>query len=246
MGIDRVMPKGKWKFDEEVASVFENMLERSIPQYDIMRDIVLQIGSKQLLSNGFVSKHFPKKILDLGCSNGITLEHFIKKFDDNLTYTGIDNSTPMCEQAIARVNKYNAGVSVDIYNGDICKYMNSGLKPFDLILSILTIQFISIEHRQLLIQNIYDKLVDNGCFIFVEKVLGNNSCLNSLFVDVYTDMKRDSGYTDEQIERKKLSLEGVLVPMTSNWNKDMLKQAGFKKIDTFWRCVNFEGIICVK
>ena len=80
----------------------------------------------------------------------------------------------------------------------------------------------------------------------VEKVLGNTSELNSLFVKNYYDMKLQNGYSQEQIDRKRLSLEGVLVPVTNDWNIDLLKQAGFRQVDVFWRWMNFVGYIAIK
>ncbi|MGH3921557.1 MAG: hypothetical protein ACRDS1_01640 [Pseudonocardiaceae bacterium] len=42
-------------------------------------------------------------------------------------------------------------------------------------------------------------------------------------------------YTQEEIDRKRLSLEGVLVPVTAKWNVEMLRAAGFQQVDCFWR-----------
>lgn len=52
--------------------------------------------------------------------------------------------------------------------------------------------------------------------------------------------------TEEQINAKRKSLEGVLVPITAKWNEDLLKNAGFKSIDCFYRYLNFSGWIAVK
>jgi len=53
-------------------------------------------------------------------------------------------------------------------------------------------------------------------------------------------------HPQEQIASKRKSLEGVLVPITARWNEDMLKAAGFRKIDCFWRNLNFAGWIAIK
>ncbi len=37
---DHVIPEGKWEFDAQVTDVFDEMLRRSIPQYDVMRNAV--------------------------------------------------------------------------------------------------------------------------------------------------------------------------------------------------------------
>lgn len=53
-------------------------------------------------------------------------------------------------------------------------------------------------------------------------------------------------YTDEQIKRKRLTLQGVMPPLSARENEKLLKKAGFKKIECFWRHFNFAGWICIK
>lgn len=70
--------------------------------------------------------------------------------------------------------------------------------------------------------------------------------LDDLMVDLYYQMKRENGYTDEQIMAKRRSLENVLSPLEPEWNEDLLKEAGFRRVQMFWRCLNFCGWIAVK
>ena len=49
-----------------------------------------------------------------------------------------------------------------------------------------------------------------------------------------------------QIRDKRKSLEGVLVPVTAKWNEDILRQCGFRKVDCFWRCLNFAAWVAIK
>jgi len=65
-------------------------------------------------------------------------------------------------------------------------------------------------------------------------------------VDVYYQLKARNGYTQEQIQRKRLSLEGVLVPVTARWNEEMMQMVGFRQVDCFWRWMNFAGWVAVK
>jgi tRNA (cmo5U34)-methyltransferase len=65
-------------------------------------------------------------------------------------------------------------------------------------------------------------------------------------VERYYTMKARNGYTQEQIERKRLSLEGVLVPVTAHWNEELLRIAGFTQVDCFWRWMNFAAWIAVR
>ena len=70
--------------------------------------------------------------------------------------------------------------------------------------------------------------------------------MDDLMVDLYYEMKRENGYTDEQIMSKRRSLENVLSPLKADWSVDMMRTAGFRQVDMFWRCLNFCGWIAVK
>lgn len=242
---DSVMPEGKWEFDEKVTDCFEDMLSRSIPQYDLMRD-----SSANLVYDVIKNPKCKKdtfNILDIGCSDGLMIEKLISKFNDEGYgyYTGVDISEPMLDKARHRLSDNINKGNVKIENCDLRTDFPYG--HYDAITSILSIQFTPIEYRQHIIQEIYNNLSNvNGCFIMVEKVLGNTDNINKLFIKNYYDMKKQNGYTEEQIERKRLSLEGVLVPVTSDWNVDLLKQAGFRQVDVFWKWMNFVGYIAFK
>lgn len=228
---DKVMKSGKWEFDDEVAACFDEMLERSIPDYGNMRQLVYNIG-----------KHFVKPettIMDIGCSNGNAALPFVKTFDNPFILCDVSESMlDLCKRGFKNYP------NVDIRNHDLRNGVPDAKSS--LILSILTVQFTPIEYRQKILQSVYDSLVDGGCFIFVEKLLGNSYDIDSVFVDEYYAIKKDNQYTNEQIQNKRKSLEGVLVPVTANWNIELLKQAGFRTIDCFWRYLNFTGFIAVK
>jgi tRNA (cmo5U34)-methyltransferase len=82
--------------------------------------------------------------------------------------------------------------------------------------------------------------------ILVEKVLGADAEIDRMMVEIYHGHKREHGYSDEDIIRKALSLEGVLVPVTARWNVELLEQAGFRHIDCFWRWMNFAAWIGIR
>lgn len=114
------------------------------------------------------------------------------------------------------------------------------------MLSILTLQFVPIEYRAKILRTMYNSLKFGGAFLLVEKVLGNTADIDDLFVKEYYAMKNRNGYSYEDIQRKKASLEGVLVPMTDSWNREMLRNAGFSQVDCFYRSLNFSGLIAIK
>lgn len=229
---DNVDVKGKrWEFDDEVAKCFDDMLERSIPNYETMRTLVYNVG-----------KHFVKPgqtIMDIGCSNGNAALPFVKTFNNRFVLADVSESfLDLCRRGFKdyeNVHIINHDLRQGVPNEQCC-----------LVLSILTIQFTPIEYRQKIIQSVYNALRSGGAFIFVEKLLGTSYDIDSVLVNEYYDMKRERQYTEEQIRDKRKSLEGVLVPVTENWNVELLKTAGFKKVECFWRYLNFAGWLAVK
>jgi tRNA (cmo5U34)-methyltransferase len=113
-------------------------------------------------------------------------------------------------------------------------------------MSILTLQFTPIEYRLQILKRIYDSLIPGGAFILVEKLIGGSAKLDELMIKHYYALKADHGYSQDQIDRKRLSLEGVLVPMTARWNEEMLRLTGFSQVDCFWRWMNFAGWVAIK
>ena len=80
----------KWEFDENVTSVFDDMLERSIPQYGLMRELVKRIGFRYVKLN--------TTIVDIGCSNGNAIEPFVKTLGEDNDFLLIDVSEPMLDE----------------------------------------------------------------------------------------------------------------------------------------------------
>lgn len=230
-------PNGeKWEFDESVTTVFDDMLKRSIPQYDVMRQTVFEVACQ------FVQ--YQTSIVDLGCSQGETLAPLIDKYGAHNHFIGVEVSTPMLEVARTRFQGLINCNVVDIKNLDLrVEYPPT---KASVTLSVLTLQFVPIEYRQQLIRRVYRSTLAGGAFILVEKVLGATAEIDKLMVNRYLGLKADNGYSQEEIERKRLSLEGVLVPVTAKWNEELLRMAGFSQIDCFWRWMNFAAWVAVK
>ncbi len=233
---DEVIQDDQWEFDEDVTAVFDDMLSRSIPQYDVMRQSCFDIGVKYQQNN--------TSIVDLGCSRGEALAPFVDKFGAQNYYVGVDVSEPMLESARERFKGFIDTNMLKIEDRDLrASYPQVRAS---ITLCVLTLQFTPIEHRLRILKNIYDSTESGGALIFVEKVIGGTAEIDENMIGIYYDMKRDNGYTEEQIQRKRLSLEGALVPVTAKWNEEMLSLTGFNQIDCFWRWMNFAGWIAVK
>lgn len=229
--------KPKWEFDGTVTEVFEDMLERSIPALAEMRRLVTDVASEFLADGGGV--------LDLGCSRGGALAPLVERHGQRCWYKGVEVSEPMRRAAMARFS--GSRESVEIVSCDLrenAPWLWSN--RYRVTLAILTLQFIPIEHRARILAQAYEATKPGGALIVVEKVIASSATMHQLLTGLYHERKRANGYSDEEIRRKALSLEGVLVPMTARWNEDMLRDAGFAHVECFWRALSFAWWVAVK
>ena len=65
-------------------------------------------------------------------------------------------------------------------------------------------------------------------------------------IDYYLQNKKKQGYSEFEITKKREALENVLVPYSERENKKMLRDCGFKGIETLFRWVNFATFIAMK
>jgi len=234
--IDKVFSKPiskQFEFDEEVASVFDDMLDRSVPFYKQMQKLSISFANSFLKENS--------KVYDLGCSTASTLIELAKNSKYKLDLVGIDNSKAMLEQASKKAKAF--GVKIEFLNEDI---FDIELKNAKVVFSNYTLQFIRPLNREKLVKKIYSSLENKGAFIFSEKLVSQNSFLNKQLIDKYYSFKKTQGYSEFEIAQKREALENVLIPYTEDENKKMIKDAGFKHCETIFKYLNFALFIAIK
>jgi len=223
----------QFEFDENVASVFDDMLNRSVPFYGTMLDLTTKFALKYLTNSN--------RIYDLGCSTATTLINIAQNSNTKLELIGIDNSTAMLQRAKNKAQAY--GIELKLINDDI---FNIDLKSSSVIISNYTLQFIRPLKREQLIKKIYDSLDEGAVFIFSEKVITDDKILNKQFIDEYYNFKKSQGYSEFEISQKREALENVLIPYSYEENKQMIKDAGFKHFDCLFKWINFATFIAIK
>ena len=126
--------------------------------------------------------------------------------------------------------------------------LNKGimLDNASVVIMCLTLQFIRPLYREKLLKEIYDQMNENSCFILIEKVLGEDSLFNRLFIKYYYDFKRRNNYNEMEISQKREALENVLIPYKLMENRELLSGAGFRYVETFFKWYNFSGLVAVK
>lgn len=233
---DNYMPNGPWTFGKDVTDVFPDMISRSIPGYGNMRDVVARVATHHLKSGDY--------LLDIGCSRGDTIYEILDSLDSpaSIECVGVDSS----EDMISAANSLFADWSnVNFVCADASRIEITPGK-YSVITSVLTAQFIPLDVRQEFYKSVHSGLSYNGAFIVVEKVLGETPVSQGLLVDIYHIFKKDKGYSAEQIEEKRKSLQNVLVPLRASENESMLKDAGFRDVQRIWQCLNFAGWVAFK
>ena len=235
----RPLPKvDDFHFGAETATVFDDMLPRSVPFYDEIQRMIGELVA-DFVAPGTV-------IYDLGCSTATTFLEIAKALPRDLEtrFVGIDSSEEMLGIARAKLAESAFPWPCDLRCGD----MNLGVQINDasVVLMVLTLQFIRPLYRESLVRSIHEGLADNGCVILVEKVLGEDSTFNRLFIKHYYEMKRRNGYSDLEIAQKREALENVLIPYRLEENRDLLKRQGFRQVDVFFKWYNFCGILARK
>jgi tRNA (cmo5U34)-methyltransferase len=225
--------KKQFEFDEEVAAVFDDMLERSVPFYK----------ESQNITEYFVLKHLGEdaRVYDLGCSTASLLLHIQRKLKQHATLIGIDNSEAMLQQARRKIEAYHADIEV-VY-GDILQY---DYKKADVFISNYTLQFIRPLVREELVKKIAASLKGEGVFIFSEKVISHHPKLNKELIECYYTFKKEQGYSEYEIMQKREALENVLVPYSEEENITMAKNAGFSHCEVVFRWANFATFLAIK
>ena len=223
----------QFEFDQEVAAVFDDMLERSVPFYKESQKITEFFALKQLEDGGV--------LYDLGCSTASLLLNIHRKLNSGATLIGLDNSEAMLEQARRKCDAY--GAKIEVQNADILEYE---YKQADVFVSNYTLQFIRPLVREELLKKISTSLKEGGVFIFSEKVISHHSKLNKDLIECYYDFKKEQGYSEYEIMQKREALENVLVPYSEEENIKMALNSGFSHCEIVFRWANFATFIAVK
>ena len=225
-----------FKFGNTVVQVFDDMVTRSVPFYLEIQRMMTEITSDFAVPG--------TRIYDLGCSTGTTLINLDKVVPDDVEFIGIDNSE---EMLLKCRNNFEANGMKRKYDL-LYKDLNRGIEieNASVVVMCLTLQFIRPLYREKLVEEIHRQLNDNGCFILIEKVLGEDSLFNRQFIKYYYDFKRRNHYNDMEIAQKREALENVLIPYKLMENRELLLNKGFRYVETFFKWYNFCGMIAVK
>ncbi|MCH3688782.1 carboxy-S-adenosyl-L-methionine synthase CmoA [Campylobacter lari] len=222
----------QFEFDKSVASVFDDMVSRSVPFYTQNLKLIVELIDHFAPQNA--------KICDLGCSTASLLLALYEKRKDFLL-SGVDEANAMLEIAKNKCQAFGARVEFYQKNLDDFDFFAN-----DVFIATYTLQFIRPPKRQELVDKIYQNLNENGIFVLSEKILYEDVKIAKKMIQIYEQYKLEQGYSKLEISSKREALENILIPYTQNENIAMLKKAGFSKVESVFKWVNFETFIAFK
>jgi len=226
-----------FSFNAEVAAVFDDMVSRSVPYYDEMQRMTVELVRDFACDDS--------NIYDVGCSTGTTLALIDRQIGEvAATLVGIDNSREMLKQAGEKLAQLGLQHPYELQCADI--HRDLAIKNASVVTLLLTLQFARPLYRERIIRRLFEGVRPNGCLLLIEKITSEDTLFNRLFIDHYYDFKRRNGYSDMEIAKKREALENVLIPYRLEENIELLKNAGFRHVEVFFRWYNFCGLIAAR
>lgn len=230
---DRIRP---FCFDEEVANVFPDMIQRSVPGYSTILDMLGYLCAEHAVADA--------NYYDLGCSLGAASVSMQR----NITPSGgqifaVDNSQAMIQRASAYTKAFKQTTPIACIKADIRDFP---MEKAAVVVMNFTLQFLEPSHRQALIANIYNALLPGGLLFLSEKIHFASDTINTRITNQYHAFKQRNGYSALEIAQKRAALENVLRTDTINTHYQRLQKAGFSDVQAWFQHLNFCSIIAIK
>lgn len=224
-------------FDDRVANVFEDMINRSVPGYST---IIAMIG---VLAERYCQEQ--SNIYDLGCSlGGATLASARGVRCKDYSIIAVDNSIAMIEKLESKLADFP-----ELSSHIQCRCENlleTEISNACVVVLNFTLQFIPLAERAGLLEKIYAGMKPGAVLIISEKIVFPDETLNKLFIEMYHGFKENMGYSKLEISQKRAALENVLLPESIATHRERLQQVGFHSFDVWFQCFNFASMIAFK
>lgn len=130
-----------FKFGKKVASVFDDMLHRSVPFYDETQRMIAELAADFVVEG--------TNLYDLGCSMGTTMLNLHQAVPPNVRFVGIDSSEEMLERCRQKLAAQGFKRKHEL----ICADLNHGVDIHNASM-VLKLQFIRPLYRDQLVSTI--------------------------------------------------------------------------------------------
>ena len=223
-------------FDEKVTAVFDDMIRRSVPGY----------ATVIVMTKVFAERYAQADSVcyDLGCSLGASTLAMRKGITQpGCSIVAVDNSAAMVKQCGEVIAADDGAAAVEIRQADI---QDVPIENASVVVMNFTLQFLSPDRRDAMIQKIYDGLHPGGVLLLSEKIAFADTEKQAFETDMYHEFKKLMGYSDLEVAQKRKALENVLLPETLEAHRSRLEKAGFVKTYLWFQCFNFMSLAAFK
>jgi tRNA (cmo5U34)-methyltransferase len=229
-----------FRFNDDVAKVFPDMLRRSIPGYAATIEAIGSLAARYSQEN--------TSCYDLGCSLGAATLAMRQGIDKpGCRIIAVDTAPAMIERCREIIDaddrRSNPSTPVTLLQADI---RDVEIENASMVVLNYTLQFLAMDDRDQLMRSISDGLNDGGLLVLSEKVVDENDQMEKLLVDLHHEHKRRNDYSALEVSRKRAALENVLVPETVAAHRSRLAAAGFSHSAVWLRYFNFVSIVAIK
>lgn len=223
-------------FDENVANVFNDMIQRSVPGYESIISMIAVLA-KQYAQPG-------SRCYDLGCSTGaVTYSLACGIQDGDCRIIAVDNSQAMLDCCQKNLQQHETSLPIELMCADI---RDVEFSDASVVVLNFTLQFVEPGDRAALIKKIYDGMLPGGVLILSEKISFDDPQEETFQIDMHHNFKKLNGYSDLEISQKRTALENVLIPETLGVHRQRLQKAGFKKNRLWFQSFNFVSLVAFK
>lgn len=225
-----------FNFDQRVADVFPDMIQRSVPGY---QTILHTLG---LLTERYAQAN--SNLYDLGCSLGAaTLMMRRHNKQPGCRIISVDNSPAMLARAEQHINNYRGDTPVEL----LCQNLqDTKISNASMVVLNFTLQFIAPEQRLDALTTIANGMNDGGILLLSEKINHPDEAINEALIDLHHEFKRANGYSELEISQKRTALENVMITESVECHLDRLKQAGFRHAAVWYQSYNFCSMLALK
>lgn len=229
-------PIKPFEFNQRVAEVFPDMIERSVPGYPLTISMLSSIANKYAQAGS--------NIYDLGCSLGaasLSIQQGLSNKQCNII--AVDNSAAMIDACKKHISQAEQKNKIAFRLADV---LDIKIEQASLVVMNFTLQFIPVERRQTMINKIYQGLLPGSIFILSEKIVFDDKAENDAMGELHHQMKALNGYEQMEIANKRDALDKVLMPEAIDAHQERFKKAGFSTSFIWLKCLNFISFIAIK
>ncbi len=226
-----------FEFDENVVSVFEDMINRSVPGYATIVHNLSHFAARFVEPN--------TQCYDLGCSLGASTLAMRKSIEDKkgTRIISVDTSADMIKRAKGYIESDSSSIPVEFKQADI---RDISIENASMVVLNFTLQFLPIEDREKLLQNVFSGMNKGACLILSEKIRFNDEAIQETLTAVHHQFKREQGYSDLEISQKRDAIENIMKQESSDTHIQRLQGVGFEHTAQWHQNTAFCSFLAIK